>query len=121
MKKFIPKGKNEMILPDDNNPSVNKNLFFCLCQRLAFFTLMYRVVTVMEKSWIFLNFWRSHGILTKNGQGHGKVMEFFFQILKYIVAMQVNSTNARSPKLFDQLDLLVSYICQIYMSLFCSS
>ena len=25
MKKFIPKGKNEMILPDDNNPSVSKN------------------------------------------------------------------------------------------------
>ncbi len=36
----------------------------------------------MEKSWIlwnfesFWNFWKSHGILTKNGQGHGKVMEF---------------------------------------------
>ncbi len=36
----------------------------------------------MEKSWIFWNFeifwnfWKSHGILTKNGQGHGKVIEF---------------------------------------------
>ncbi len=33
----------------------------------------------MEKSWIFWNFeifWKSHGILTKNGQGLGKVMEF---------------------------------------------
>ena len=41
-----------------------------------------RVATVMEKSWIFWNFeifwnfWKSHGILTKNGQGHGKVMDF---------------------------------------------
>ncbi len=37
---------------------------------------------VMEKSWILWNFeifwkfWKSHGILTKNGQGHAKVMEF---------------------------------------------
>ncbi len=43
---------------------------------------MSRVATVMEKSWnfwnfeIFWNFWKSHGILTKNGQGHGKVIEF---------------------------------------------
>ncbi len=41
-----------------------------------------RVATVMEKSlifWnfeIFWNFWKSHGILTKNGEGLGKVMEF---------------------------------------------
>ncbi len=39
----------------------------------------HRVAMVMEKPWIFWNFeifWKRHGILTKNGQGHGKVMEF---------------------------------------------
>ncbi len=36
----------------------------------------------MGKSWIFWNiekfwnFWKTHGILTKNGQGHGKDIEF---------------------------------------------
>ncbi len=41
-----------------------------------------RVATVMEKSWmfwnfeIFWNFWKSHGIFIKNGQGNGKVLEF---------------------------------------------
>ena len=46
------------------------------------FYIVQRVATVIEKSWvfwnfeIFWNFWKSYGILTKNGQGHGKVMEF---------------------------------------------
>ncbi len=38
-----------------------------------------RVATVMKiswNSWNFKNFWKSHGILTKIGKGHGKVMEF---------------------------------------------
>ncbi len=39
--------------------------------------LIFQGCRVMEKSWIFWNFeifwnfWKSHGILTKNGQGHG--------------------------------------------------
>ncbi len=42
-------------------------------------SLIIRVATVMEKSWnfeIFWNFWNGHGILTKIGKGHGKVMAF---------------------------------------------
>ncbi len=47
-----------------------------------FMSHIYRVATVMEKSWnfwnfeIFWNFWKSHGIWTKIANGHGKVMEF---------------------------------------------
>ncbi len=51
-------------------------------------TFLYKLIEVYQgchghgKSWIFWNFeifwnfWKSHGILTKNKQGHGKVIEF---------------------------------------------
>ncbi len=32
--------------------------------------------TELPWSWNFPIFWKSHGILTKIGQGHGKVMDF---------------------------------------------
>ncbi len=44
---------------------------------LYFITLTQSVWTSSLPGHMQWNFWKSHGILTKIGKGHGKVMEFF--------------------------------------------
>ncbi len=80
------------IIADQSQPSLfdtcpvfklsDMTLLVCpapLLGRIRCYGWYIRIATVMEKSWNFGNFeifWKSHGILTKNGHSHGNVMEF---------------------------------------------
>ncbi len=69
-----------------------------------FFRIDSRVATVMEKSWIFWDFekfWKSHGILAKNGHYTFHPLKFghYFHPLLYLpsnVCKQVSIANITS-------------------------